>query len=125
MKPMLLAAQYASTSSLPRSDQVVAVLHRRYRKYPAGGLDVGHRDLAQPRMADDAVVQQLAHGAELFVARHARVDAMKLPEIDLLDAELPEAALGLRNQIGGASVGVHCSGPGRVRPALVAISSPS
>ena len=29
---------------------------------------------------------------------------MKLPEIDLLDTELPETALGLRNQIGGAPV---------------------
>src|SRR2546425_10458801 len=29
---------------------------------------------------------------------------MKLPEIDLLDAELPETAPGLRNQICGASV---------------------
>jgi hypothetical protein len=85
-------------------DQVVAVLHRRHRKYLSGGLDVGHRDLAQSRMADDAVVQQLTHGAELFVARHARIDPMKLPEIDLLDTELPETALGLRNQIGGASV---------------------
>src|SRR5258708_33600732 len=79
-------------------DQVVAVLHRRHPKYLSGGRDVGHRDLAQSRMADDALVQQLTHGAELFVARHVRVDAMKLPEIDLLDAELPETALGLRNQ---------------------------
>jgi hypothetical protein len=39
------------------------------------------------------------------VRRAARaVDVMKLPEIDLLDTELPETALGLRNQIGGASV---------------------
>ena len=85
-------------------DQVVAVLHRRHRKYPASGLDVGHRDLAQPRITDDAVVQQSTHGTELFVARHARVDAMKLPEVDLLDAELPETALGLRNQVGGVPV---------------------
>jgi hypothetical protein len=39
-------------------------------------------------MADDAVVQQLTHGAKLFVARHAWVDPMKLPEIDLLDTFL-------------------------------------
>src|SRR5438093_13718867 len=30
---------------------------------------------------------------------------MELPEIDLLDAELPEAAFGLCNQIRGASIG--------------------
>src|SRR4029453_12727957 len=34
-----------------------------------------------------------------------RIDSMELPEIDLLDAELPEAALGLCNQIRGASIG--------------------
>src|SRR5258705_9867138 len=78
-------------------DQVVAVLYRRHLKYPAGGLDVGNRDFAQPRVTDDARVQQLAHGAELFIARHVGVDAMQLPQIDLLDPELPEAALGLRN----------------------------
>ena len=56
-------------------------------------------------MANDAVVQQSAHGAELFVARYSRIDSMELPEIDLLDAELPEAAFGLCNQIRGASIG--------------------
>ena len=61
----------------------------------------------------------------LFVARHARVDPMKLPESDLLDAELPETALGLRNQIGGASVGRPLVRPRARKPALVAISSPS
>src|SRR6187200_3549144 len=85
-------------------DQVIAVLHGQYRKYTTRGLDVGDRHFAQSRVPDDTVVQQLTDGAELFVSRHARVDAMKLPEIDLFDAELPETALGLRNQIGGASV---------------------
>ncbi len=85
--------------------EVVAVLHRRHRKYPPSGFDVGHRDFAQPRMANDAVVQQSAHGAELFVARYSRIDSMELPEIDLVDAELPEAAFGLCNQIRWASIG--------------------
>jgi hypothetical protein len=56
-------------------------------------------------VADDAVVQQPTHGTELFVARYCWVDAMKLPEIDLLDAELPETALGLRDQISGVPMG--------------------
>src|SRR5215813_9876504 len=55
-------------------------------------------------MANDAVVQQSAHRAELFVARHSRIDPMKLPQIDLLDAELLETAFGLRNQIRRPSI---------------------
>jgi hypothetical protein len=35
----------------------------------------------------------LANGSELFIARDARVDAMKLPEIDLFDSELPETLI--------------------------------
>ena len=85
--------------------EVVAVLHRRHRKYPPSGFDVGHRDFAQPRMANDAVVKESAHSAELFVARDSRIDSMELPEIDLLDAESPEAAFGLCNQIRGTSIG--------------------
>src|SRR4029077_2606902 len=81
-------------------DQVVAVLYRRHRKNPAGGFDVGNGDFAQSCVPDEALVQQLAHGSELLVARHLWVDPMKLPESDLLDAELPEAGLCLRNEMG-------------------------
>src|SRR5436190_16776452 len=69
-------------------DQVVTVLHCRHGKHAARGLDLGHRYFAQSRVTDDAFVQQLPHGAELLFARHARVDSMKLPETDLIDAEL-------------------------------------
>ena len=86
-------------------DQVVLILHGRHREYSSRSLDVRDRDLAQPRMTDDALVQQLADGAELFVARHVWVDAVKLPEIDLVDAEPLETALGLRNQICRVPVG--------------------
>src|ERR1700741_4479987 len=86
-------------------DEVVAVLHRHDRKYPSGRLDVFHRDLAQSGVADDAFIEKLTHRAELFVARHLRIDAMKLPEIDMLNAESFETALGLSDEIGGTSVG--------------------
>jgi hypothetical protein len=62
-------------------------------------------------MANHAVVQQSAHGAELFVARDSRIDSMELPEIDLLDAELPEAAFGLFNQIRSRINSSETSGP--------------
>src|SRR5258706_3279067 len=86
-------------------DQVVAVLYCGHREDPAGSLDIGHRDFAQPGMADDALVQQLTHGSELVVAWHTGIDAMKLPQSDLFHAEFPETALGLRNQMCRVSVG--------------------
>ena len=64
---------------VPAIDQVVAVLYSRHWKYLASGLDVGDRNFAQSSVADDPGVQQLARSAELFVARHAGVDAMQLP----------------------------------------------
>src|SRR6185436_12386335 len=67
-------------------DEVVAVLHRHDGKYPTSRLDVRHRDLAQSGVTDDAVIEKLTHGAELFVAGHLGIDAMKLPEIDSFDA---------------------------------------
>src|SRR5882757_3877394 len=86
-------------------DEVVAILHCHHWKYATGSLDFCHRDLAQSRMEDDTLVQKLTHCAELFVARHAWVDAMKLPEIDPFNAEPFETALRLGDQIGGTSVG--------------------
>ncbi len=85
---------------------VVAVLHGRHGKEALGRLNLGHRDFAEARVPDDAVVEQLANGAELLVARHPSIDAMELPEIDPLDAELLQAALGLTNQVRRPSVGL-------------------
>src|SRR5258705_3376559 len=60
-------------------DQVVAVLYCRHREDPAGRLDIGHRDFAQPGMADEAVVQQLTDSSELLLAWHTGVYTMELP----------------------------------------------
>ncbi len=38
-------------------------------------------------MANEGLVDHLLHAGELFVARNLRVDAMKLPEIDVVDAQ--------------------------------------
>ena len=46
----------------------------------------------------------LADGLELFVPRHLWVDAVQLPEIDPLDAEIGAALFGLFNEIVGAAV---------------------
>ena len=94
-------------------DEVVAVLHRRDLEDLGGGLDVGDRDFAQAGMADDAVVEQRLDRAELLVARHLRIDAVQLPQIDLLDAELLQALDAPRwRRYSGRPSGAQRSGPG-------------
>ena len=82
-------------------DQIVAVLYGRHRKDFSGGFDVRDRDFAQPGMADQLVVQQRLDRAELFVARHFRVDAVQLPQADLLQMQEPQAHHRLLPQIFG------------------------
>ena len=84
-------------------DQIVAVLHRRHPEDLGGRFDIFDRDFAQPGMADDAVVDQHFDGAELFLARHLWIDAMQLPQADLLDAEAEAARMRLLDQILGPS----------------------
>src|SRR5438093_11045167 len=66
-------------------DEVVAVLHRRHRKYTPSGVDVAHRDLPQPRMPNDPVVQHSAQRAEPFVPRYGRSGPLELPGLAWLD----------------------------------------
>src|ERR1019366_8554726 len=59
--------------------QVVLVLHRDDREYLARGLDLLHRDVAQPGLRDHAVIQQRFDGGKLLAAWHLGIDAVKLP----------------------------------------------
>ena len=78
-------------------------------------LDVSDSDFAEAGMGDQAQVQHLAYRAELFVARHVRVDAMQLPQRDLLDAQLAQALFDFAHQIVGPPIGHPAVGtwPGR------------
>src|SRR5262249_2050867 len=66
--------------------------------------------LAQTRVLDDALVEQRFDGVELFAARHLRVDAVQLPQPDLLDAELLAASLRLGPEMVGTAI--HLPGAG-------------
>src|SRR5688572_7727122 len=79
-------------------------------------------------MADDPIVEQRPHGSELRLARHLRVDAMQLPEPDLLHAELLAASDGLAAEI--VRIAMHLprngtgapeAGLGRDQEALIGI----
>ena len=53
-------------------------------------------------MADESVIEQRPDGAELLVARHLGIDAVELPETDLLHAEKALTHQCLLAQIFGA-----------------------
>ena len=89
-------------------DEIVAVLHRRDREHLRRGLDLGDRDLAQPGVTDDASSISDLDGVELLVARHLRVDAVQLPQPDLLDAELVTALARFGARYSGRPSGSHC-----------------
>ena len=77
-------------------------------------------------MADLARVLHLLHRAELVLERHLRVDAVQLPEVDLLDAQAAQAHLdALAQVLRAAQLLGHSSGPVRVRPPLVAMTTSS
>ena len=63
-------------------------------------------------MADDAVIEQRSDGGELLRARHLGVDAVQLPEPDLLDAQLLAALDRLLAQILRAPVHLPFAGSG-------------
>ncbi len=69
-------------------------------------------------MADDAVIEQRFDGGELLVARHLGVDAVKLPEPDLLDAELLQTFQRFLAQIFGTPIHLPDARPGTSEPRL-------
>ena len=87
-------------------DKIVAVLHGRHLEHLGRGLDVGNRYLAQAGVPDDAVIEHRSDRGELLLARDLRINAMQLPEPDLLDAELLAAPDRLLAEIARVSIGL-------------------
>ena len=80
-------------------------------------------DVAQARVADD-ILKRLDR-SKLFLARRFRIDAMQLPESDLLKPEPLTAFDGLLGKWSGRPSLSHSPGAGHLNPALVAIRMPS
>jgi len=93
-------------------DDIVAVLHGGDGEHLGRRLDVGDRHLAQAGEADDLVIDELADGGELLVARHLRVDAVELPQVDAFDAEIGAALLRLGDQVVGSAARHPVAGAG-------------
>lgn len=106
-------------------DKIVAVLDSGDLKVFRGRLNVGDGDFAQTRMADETSIEQRLDRIELLLGRNLRVDAVELPEVDLLEAEIAQALMRLLDQIFGPATGSQISGPWRVRPPLVAMMDPA
>ncbi len=91
MKPMPLASQKSMTASMLADHEVVVVLDGDDFEVGLRGDDLGDRDLAQADMPDQALLLHLGDDLELLVARDGRVDAMQLPEVDALEAQVAKA----------------------------------
>src|SRR5690606_31595004 len=82
-------------------NEIVPVLHGAHLEDLRGFLDVGDGDLAQPRVSDDAAVEKRPDGVELLVARRLGIDAVKLPQVDPVDAEVAKALVRLLDEVVG------------------------
>jgi hypothetical protein len=82
------------------------------------GLDLLDRDLGEPDVADLALVLQLLEQAELLLARHVRVDAVQLPEVDRVEAETAQAHLAALAQEVGAPADRPSARPGAQQAGL-------
>ncbi len=82
MKPILRSFAVLKHVLAGSVRQVVKVLHRRHGKYAAGGLDLADGHLAETNVADQPLVDHALDDGKLFLARHAGVDAVQLPQID-------------------------------------------
>src|SRR5690606_24346919 len=72
-------------------DEVIEVLDADDRKEFAGRFDLFDVDFAEADVPDEALALHVGDDAELFVAGHAAVDAMKLPQVDTLHVEAAQA----------------------------------
>jgi len=78
----------------------------------------GKKRCAAPISATLAFRPHVPDDAELLVARHLRIDAVQLPELDALEAEAPQARLHASAQIVGAAVRNPLARAGPLEPAL-------
>src|SRR5262245_51236079 len=68
-------------------------------------LERARARLREPEPAHLALAHQLGHGADGVFDRHLGVDAVQVIEVDVVDAEVPQARLaGLRHVLGPAVV---------------------
>ena len=84
-------------------DQIVLILHCRDRQVFGGGLDIRDADFAQTDVPDQTFAAHRGDRFELFLARDLCIDAMQLPQIDLLDTQPMQTGQHALAQIFGAS----------------------
>ena len=85
-------------------------------------MDLGHGDLRESDAPDLALGLQLDQRAHLVGKRDLRIDAVQLKQLDALQSEQAEALGGLGLEVLWLAVGSQRPGPGRVNPALVAMT---
>ena len=86
MKPMPARRNSRAPLRAP-IDNIVAVLHRRHLEHFRRLFDVADRTSLRPACRMIPSSSKRFDGAELFARRNMRIDAVKLPKVDLLYTE--------------------------------------
>src|SRR5262249_28073447 len=80
-------------------DDIVTLLDSRHFEQLQSGFEVGYGNVTQTSVTDDAIILQRLDGRKLLVARHFRIDTVKLPKLDLLKSQPLTTLDGLLAQI--------------------------
>lgn len=99
-------------------DEIVSVLHGCHFEHFKGGFNLSDDDIAQASVADDSIILQRLDRSKLFLAWHFRIDAVQLPESDLLKPEPLPAFDSLLAQVVRTSIPVPLSRTGSPQPSL-------
>src|SRR5690606_30846399 len=111
----LTIGEYILAGAIPR---MVPVLHSHDLEVSLRLADVLDAHLAQADVANELLFAELADRVKLLLARHLGIDAMELPQVDLLDPETLEAALKPLPQRFRAAIDPPCVRPGPLKPGL-------
>lgn len=79
--------------------EIVRILDGRHREDVPCRLNLFNSHLAQDRVADHTVVQQRPYCREVFVSADLRVNAVRLPKVNLLPAQSLPAAQRLADHV--------------------------
>ena len=107
MKPMPSRAQTSSTSSLSRSAEVVAVLHRRRSRRPTRRPRAARPTRSTRRCGGSCPVSCSSFSAPIdSVDRHLRVEPVELVEVDAVELQAPQRHLDALAQVLGPADGL-------------------
>ena len=101
----------------------IAVLHSNDGHNRASVLNLSNRDFGKANVSDLPFGLQVLKRAELILSRYFVIDAVQLEQVDAARGASAAGCLRTpRADALGRPFSIHRSGPGRSKPALVAIT---